>query len=439
VKQKKFYIETLGCQMNKSDSEKMSGILEGLGYEKVATPEGATLLIMNTCSIRAMSENKAFSHLGMWKKLKKKNSYLKIAVCGCIAQQMQKKLITRFPQVNLVFGTHNICELPVLLEQIEHKKHVCSIMKTPYEGVDDFKSDREAGISSWLPIIEGCDYFCTYCVVPYTRGRQRSRKIEDILKEAREIAAEGFKEIVLLGQTVDSYGNDFEDKNINLAYLLRELNKIDDILRIRFVTSHPADITDELIETVRDTEKVCEFFHIPMQSGNTEVLERMRRPYTREEYLALVNKIREAMPDVGLTSDFIAGFPGETEEQFMDTVSILDEVVFDHCNTAAYSPRKQTPAAVWKDQVPYVEKKRRLNILNKKVREMVENSHQKYIGKTLEVLVEGLKEENGEIILTGRARNSKIVHFKGEHDLTGQLVNVSIEEATVWCLKGGAV
>lgn len=439
MEHKTFYIETLGCQMNKSDSETMSGILEALGYEKVASPEDATLLIMNTCSIRAMSENKAYSYLGVWKKLKQKNPAVKIAMCGCVAQQTKEKVFARSPQVDLVFGTQNIHELPALLEKVEAGERVCSVMKTPYEEETSYKPTRQAGISAWLPIIEGCDYFCTYCVVPYVRGRQRSRKPEVIIKEARDIAAEGFKEIILLGQTVDSYGNDFNTEGINLSYLLRELNKIDEILRIRFVTSHPSDITDELIETVRDTEKVCEFFHIPMQSGNTEVLKRMRRPYTREEYLALVRKIRDAMPDVGLTSDFIAGFPGETEEQFEDTLSILDEVVFDHCNTAAYSPRRQTPAAVWKDQVPYEDKKRRLNILNKKVRETVEKSHQKYIGRTLEVLVEEFKEENGEILLSGRARNNKIVHFKGDKDLTGQLANVLINEASIWCLKGVAV
>lgn len=439
MEHKTFYIETLGCQMNKSDSETMSGILEAIGYEKVSLPEDATLLIMNTCSIRAMSENKAYSYLGVWKKLKQKNPAVKIAMCGCVAQQTKEKVFARSPQVDLVFGTQNIYELPALLEKVEAGERVCSVMKTPYEGETSYKPARQAGISAWLPIIEGCDYFCTYCVVPYVRGRQRSRKPEVIIKEAREIAADGFKEIILLGQTVDSYGNDFNTEGINLSYLLRELNKIDDILRIRFVTSHPSDITDELIETVRDTQKVCEFFHIPMQSGNTEVLKRMRRPYTREEYLALVRKIRAAMPDVGLTSDFIAGFPGETEEHFADTLSILDEVVFAHCNTAAYSPRRQTPASVWKDQIPYEEKKRRLNVLNKKVRETVEKSHQKYIGRTLEVLVEDFKEENGEIILTGRARNNKIVHFKGEKDLTGQLANVLINEASIWCLKGIAV
>jgi len=422
--------------MNKADSEKISGILSNLGYEERHAPEESSLLIMNTCGIRAMSENKAYSYLGIWKKFRKKNPDVKIAMCGCVAQQTKEKIFHRAPHVDLIFGTHNICELPFLLERIENGERVCSISKTPVEIEDNTNPNRKKGISAWLPIIEGCDYFCTYCVVPYTRGRQRSRMPDDIIKEAKQIASEGYKEIVLLGQTVDSYGNDIDDPEINLANLLKELNKLEGILRIRFVTSHPADITDELIYTVRDLDKVCEYFHIPMQSGNTEVLKRMRRPYSREEYLELIKKIQKEMPDVGLTSDFIAGFPGETEKQFNDTLSMLDEVIFDHCNTAAYSPRKQTPAAVWKDQVPYDERKRRLNILNKKLRETVKKSQEKYTGKIVEILVEGFKEENEQTILTGRTKSNKIAHFPGSEDLVGTLVNVHIKDTSIWSLIG---
>ncbi len=436
MSEKTFYIETLGCQMNKSDSEKISGILENMGYQETSIPEESSLLIMNTCSIRAMSENKAYSYLGVWKKLKKKNPGLKIAMCGCVAQQTKEKVFAKAPQVDLIFGTQNICELPFLLERLNSEDRVCSISKTPVDVDESCNPNRREGISAWLPVIEGCDYFCTYCVVPYTRGRQRSRMPGDIIKEARQIASEGFREVILLGQTVDSYGNDIDNPDINLANLLKELNNIDEILRIRFVTSHPADITDELIYTVRDLGKVCEYFHIPMQSGSTEVLKRMRRPYTREEYLELTGKIQREMPDVGLTSDFIAGFPGESEEQFGETLSVLDKITFDHCNTAAYSPRKQTPAAVWKDQVPYDERKRRLNILNKKVREVVKKSQEKYLGRTLEVLVEGFKEEDGEIILTGRTRSNKIVHFPGDKDMVGTLADIRVKDTSIWSLIG---
>ncbi len=432
----KVYIETLGCQMNRADSEKIIGILETQGYTKTNSPEEANLLVMNTCSIRAASENKAFSHLGIWKKFKKNNPALKIAVCGCIAQQTKEKIFKRAPQVDLIFGTHNIEEIPELLKQLDNQEKVCSILKTPYNTEEKFYSKRTEGISAWLPIIEGCDYFCTYCVVPYTRGRQRSRLPEDIIEEAQQIISEGFKEITLLGQTVDSYGNDFKDKNINLSSLLRELNKLNGLLRIRFVTSHPADMTDELIKAVKELDKVCEYFHLPMQSGNTEVLANMKRPYTREEYLNLVNKIKAEIPDVAITTDFIAGFPGETEEQFNDTLSIIDEVMFDQCIAAAYSQRKQTPAAVWKEQVSYEDKKRRLNILNTKAKETTLKSNEKYLGRILQVLPDSWKEEKGKIILTGKTRNNKIVHFEGSKDMLATHINVEIYEASIWCLKG---
>ncbi|MFH0702274.1 MAG: tRNA (N6-isopentenyl adenosine(37)-C2)-methylthiotransferase MiaB [bacterium] len=432
---KKAYIETLGCQMNKSDSEKILGILENIGYQETKIPEEADFLIINTCNIRAASEDKAFSYLGVWGKWKKTKPDLKIAVCGCVAQQAKEKIFKRAPYVNLIFGTHNIDELPELLKS---EKKVCSILKTHYKSdKQEFRIKRKSGISAWLPIIEGCDYFCTYCVVPYTRGRQLSKKPEDIIKEAQEIINQGYKEITLLGQTVDSYGKDFKDENINLSYILRELNNIENLVRIRFLTSHPADITDDLIKTVKELDKVCEYFHIPMQSGNTEILKKMKRNYTREDYIALIEKIRSHIPDVGITSDFIAGFSGETQEQFEDTLLIVDEITFDHCNTAAYSQRKQTPAATWQDQIPREIKKQRLNELNEKVKHSVKKSNEKYLGKTLEVLVENFnKDENNKIILNGRARNNKIVHFSGDESLIGSLVSVEIQEAFIWCLKG---
>ncbi len=433
---KKVYIETLGCQMNKSDTERIFGILSDIGYNKADIPENADLLIINTCSIRAAAENKAYSYLGVWGKWKKSKPDLKIAMCGCVAQHTKESIFKRAPYIDLIFGTHNIPQLPELISKLDFQENVYSILQTPYEPNGEFSIIREKGISAWLPIIEGCDYFCTYCIVPYTRGRQRSRKPQDIIQEARNIANEGYKEIVLLGQTVDSYGKDFKDENITLSNLLRELNKIENILRIRFVTSHPADITDELISTVKELDKVCEYFHIPMQSGNTEVLKQMKRRYSREEYLVLVEKIRAQMPNVGITSDFIAGFPRETEKQFEDTLSIIEQIGFDHCNTAAYSPRKRTPAAVWKEQLPQEAKKSRLNLLNEQVKQSTIKSNEKYIGKILEILAENYNEVNGETILNGRSRNNKIVHFLGKKELIGQLINVEIQESSIWCLKG---
>jgi len=422
--------------MNKADSEKILGMLYYKGYEETNCKEEADLLIMNTCSIRAASENKAFSHIGIWKKLKQKNPDVKIAICGCIAQQLKEKIFKRSPQVDLIFGTHNIEELPLLIDRINNDEKVCSIYKTPYQSEEKYDIKREQGLSAWLPIIEGCDYFCTYCIVPYTRGRQRSRLPQDILAEAGEIISKGYKEITLLGQTVDSYGNDFDNPEITLSYLLRELNKLEGLMRIRFVTSHPADITDELIQTVKQLDKVCEYFHLPMQSGNTEVLDRMRRPYTRESFIELAKKIQKEITDVSITSDFIAGFPGETEEQFEETLTVIDELNFDHCNVAAYSPRKQTPAATWQDQLPQEEKKRRLNILLDKVKENSLKSNEKYIGRVLQVLPDNYKEENGQIILSGRTRNNKLAHFIGDKNLIGSHVDVKITEASIWCLKG---
>lgn len=435
---KKVYIETLGCQMNKSDTERILGMLENLGYFQVEEPQEADLLMVNTCNIRQLSADKAYSYLGVWGKWKQSNPDLKIAMCGCVAQQDKEIVRQRAHYVDLVFGTLNIPELPDLIKRIEQGEKIVCIKKDPVSREDECSNIvRAEGLNAWIPIIDGCDYFCTYCVVPYVRGRQRSRNPEDIIEEAKKVAKQGFKEITLLGQTVDSYGRDVEDPAINLANLLKDLNGIEDILRIRFVTSYPTDISDELIQAVKDLEKVCEYFHIPMQSGNTEVLASMRRRYTRQEYLDICNKIRSQVPDVSITSDFIAGFPGETQEQFEETLSIIDEAELDYSNTAAYSPRKQTPAATWRDK--YIDektKKERLNILNDKNKKASKRSNEKYIGRVLDVLVENTKEENGKIMCSGRTRNNKIVHFEGNESMIGTLVDVKMEEALVWCLKG---
>ncbi len=435
---KNVYIETMGCQMNKSDSERIFGILSQLGYDRCEEPRDADLLIVNTCNIRQLSADKAYSKLGVWKTWKKKRPDLKIAICGCVAQQDKQKVLSRAPYVDLVFGTHNIYELPALINKINNDERVCSIMKEDFKANPlDFPVIREEGLNAWLPIIEGCDYFCTYCVVPYVRGRQRSRMPEEIIKEAKDIISKGYKEITLLGQTVDSYGRDIDDEKVNLSNLLREMNELDGLLRIRFVTSYPTDISDELIQTVKELDKVCEYFHIPMQSGSDEVLKNMKRRYTRKDYLDICAKIRSEIPDVTITSDFIVGFPGETQEQFEETLSIIDEAELDYSNTAAYSPRKQTPAATWKDRyVSNAVKKERLNILNQKVKDSSRASNEKYIGKVMEILVESSKEEDNEIIISGHSRNNKVVHAPGNAEMVGTLVNVKIREASTWCLKG---
>jgi len=452
---KKVYIETLGCQMNKSDTEKMLGVLDYLGYEEVCelkTKDSADLLIINTCSIRQLSEDKAFSRIGLWGKWKKSRPDLKVAFCGCVAQQTGEAVFKRMPFVDLVMGTHNINEFPDLIKRVEAGEKVCAIGEVPIEE-KDFGMKRANGTNAWITITEGCDNFCTYCVVPYTRGRERSRKPEVIIKEAKDALAKGFKEITLLGQNVDSYGKGLNEtekcrcgecsdeaiqKNkINLAYLLRELNSIEGEFRIRFTTSYPTDITDELISTVVGCEKVCECFHIPMQSGSSEILKKMNRRYDRETYSKIVKKIREKVPDVTITSDFIAGFPGESEKEFQETLDVMKELEFDYCNTAAYSPREQTVAAKWEDLFLSEEvKSDRLERLNEQNRQNCLASNQKYIGREMEVLVDTFESHNGKNVLTGRTRNNKIVHIPHEENLVGKFANVKITGAKTWYLKG---
>ena len=438
---KKLYIETLGCQMNKSDSERIAGILSHFGYVETDVEKDADLLIVNTCSIRQLSADKAYSLLGVWGKWKKIKPELKIAICGCVAQQDKEKIRQRAPYVDLVFGTHNIYELPELIKRLENDEKICAITNTPVVcDQNDFKIIRKKSVNAWIPIIEGCNNFCTYCVVPFTRGRERSRRPEEIIAEAKNIIKEGFKEITLLGQNVDSYGKDFEDENITLANLLRELNKIDGEFRIRFVTSYPSDITDDLIDAVEECDKVCKYFHIPMQSGNSHILQEMNRHYTKAQYYEIVSKIRNRFPDVAITSDFIAGFPGETEEEFQDTLNAIDELELDYSNTAAYSPRVFTKAGKMVDKFLSEEVKyERLNRLNEKNREVCLKSNEKFVGKILNVLVESKTEKDGKTMLNGRADNNKIVHFEDEIKDIGDFVNVKINRAQTWCLYGEPV
>lgn len=435
----KVYIETLGCQMNKSDSEMILGILGSIGYKNTINPKEADLLIINTCTIRSAAEDKAFSYLGVWGKMKKSKPEIVIAVCGCVAQQKKETLLKRAPYIDIIFGTQNINQLPELLKTFKTKGgSVCSIHSKPFEtATNNYKPIRESKICAWLNIIEGCDYFCTYCVVPYVRGRQRSKDFNTVINETKELVNQGYKEITLLGQTVDSYGKDFGDPDISLSSLLRALNSISGLKRIRFVTSHPVDITDELIETVAELDNVCEYFHIPMQSGNTEILEKMKRGYTAQEYYQLINKIKAKIKNVSITSDFIVGFPGETEDQFQDTVKAVEELLFDQCNTAMYSPRKQTPAATWKEkQIPKEVKKQRINILNYQVKQSAFKSNEKFINTTQEVLVESSSYNDGKLILSGRTKNNKITHFESDLPLIGKFVKVKIVDTTPWSMRG---
>lgn len=437
---KKVYIETMGCQMNKSDTERMLGMLSCQNYTETKDPKDADLLMINTCSIRQLSEDKAFSMLGTWGKWKNEGKDIKIGICGCVAQQKAEKVFRRAPYVDFVLGTHKIYSLPDIIKKVNSGERVCECTETHLTEDDkafEFPINRVKSVNAWISITEGCNNFCTYCIVPYTRGRERSRQPEIILKEVKDALAQGFKEITLLGQNVDSYGKDFKDKNYRLAQLLRDINGFDGNFRIRFVTSYPTDITDELIDTVVELDKVCEYFHIPMQSGSNEVLKAMNRRYDRETYAKIVKKVRDKVKDVTITSDFIAGFPGETEEQFEETLSAIDEFELDYSNTAAYSPREKTVAAKWVDK--YIDedvKTERLARLNDKVKENCLKSNLKFIGREMEVLVESFQNHKGQNVVTGRTRNNKIVHIPCDKDLTGEFINVKIIGAKTWYLKG---
>lgn len=430
---KKVFIDTLGCQMNKSDTERILGMLSHFGYIETKDEKEADLFIVNTCAIRQLSADKAYSRLGNWGKIKKelkdKKPDIKIAICGCVAQLEGEKLLKKFPYLDLVFGTRNIYELPNLLKKIENDRIIALDDLPIFE--NDYEIKREKSTNAWLPIMEGCDNFCSYCVVPYTRGRERSRSIESVVKEARTILAQGFKEITLLGQNVDSYGKNLNDGS-NFAKLLKELDKLDGDFRIRFTSSYPTDITDEVIETVKNSTHIAECFHIPMQSGSDRILKMMNRRYDVETYRKIVQKIRSEIKDVTITSDFIAGFPSETDEEFQDTIKIIDELELDYSNTAAYSPRPITVAGKMTEQFIDDEvKKERLQILNEKVKEASLKSNQKYVKRTLEVLIDGIKDG----VFQGRTRNNKVVHILDDKEYhIGDFIDVKIERASTWCL-----
>jgi tRNA-2-methylthio-N6-dimethylallyladenosine synthase len=456
---RKVFLETLGCQMNVNDSEMMLGLLQQEGFESVSNQQDADLLIVNTCQIRASAEDKAFSHLGVWGKMKARKPGLKIAMAGCVSQQGKDTIFKRAPYIDIVFGTQNIHELPQLVRRaFEGEEHVLAVDKQKARSTYDYVSDvapvRESDISAWITIIEGCDYFCTYCVVPYTRGRQISRPPTSILQEVLKLAEHGFKEITLLGQTVDSYGKDWKDNTrpegtpsgYGLADLLRELNDITGLERIRFMTSHPLDLNDHLIEAIATLPKVMEYVHIPMQAGDTEVLRRMRRGYTAEQYYALVDKIYAHVPGVAVTGDYIVGFPGETDDQFAQTVASVKRSGIHNANTAAYSARNQTPAALWEtrgEEVPEVVKQERLQILNAAIRDQSLAMNQPYAQQIVEVLVEGPSKRNPDRLM-GRTRSNKVVNFtpssgalaRGMESIIGQLIHVRIDEALPFSFIG---
>ncbi|MFY4773971.1 tRNA (N6-isopentenyl adenosine(37)-C2)-methylthiotransferase MiaB [Metabacillus sp. RGM 3146] len=434
---KKFLIRTYGCQMNEHDTEVMAGIFLALGYEPTDTVEDANVILLNTCAIRENAENKVFGEIGHLKPLKMEKPDLLIGVCGCMSQEesVVNKIMQKHAHIDMIFGTHNIHRLPnILNEAYMSKEMVVEVWSKEGDVIENLPRARKGSIKGWVNIMYGCDKFCTYCIVPYTRGKERSRRPEEIIQEVRQLAAHGYKEITLLGQNVNAYGKDFEDMKYGLGDLMDELRKID-IPRIRFTTSHPRDFDDRLIEVLAKGGNLLDHIHLPVQSGSSEVLKMMARKYDRERYLELVRKIKEAMPNASLTTDIIVGFPNETEEQFEETLTLYREVGFDSAYTFIYSPREGTPAAKMQDNVPEEVKKERLQRLNSLVNEFSAKKMKEYEGQVVEVLVEGESKRNPEI-LAGYTEKSKLVNFKAPKSAIGKIVKVKILKAKTWSLDG---
>lgn len=437
---KLFCISTYGCQMNEEDSEKLSGMLKSQGYERTENKEEASIIIFNTCCVRENAENKVFGNLGQLKQLKRKNPNLVIAICGCMMQQvgMADKVLKTFPYVDIIFGTHNAHKFPEYLHRVlQEGVQVKEILNKEEGIVEGLPIDRKSDVKAFVTTMYGCNNFCTYCIVPYVRGRERSRKSEDIIKEIEELVAKGYKEITLLGQNVNSYGKGLEE-DIDFAGLLRKVNEVEGLERVRFMTSHPKDLSYDVIKAIKECDKLCEQVHLPVQSGSSRILKEMNRHYDREYYLDLVKKIKAEIPDVTLTTDIIIGFPGETEEDFLDTLSLCEEVGYDSAFTFIYSRRNHTPADKMENQIPDDIKHERFNRLVEAINKKVVLKNKEYEGKVVEVLVEG-PSKNDETKMTGRTRNGKLVNFAGDESLVGKLVDVKIVRAQPFSLIGEIV
>jgi tRNA-2-methylthio-N6-dimethylallyladenosine synthase len=435
---KLFYLRTYGCQMNVHDSEEIRAILFSLGFKETEDIKIADLIILNTCAIRENAHDKVFGFLGKCKHFKKKNKDLILALCGCMAQEevVVDEILEKHLYIDLVFGTHNIGELPNLLEQFNHQQMINVYSKEGDVIEIDNHYARDSKVTAWVNIMYGCDKFCTYCIVPYTRGKERSRKAKDIIKEVKELVANGYKEITLLGQNVNAYGKDL-DNECSFSELLSKVSDTG-IERIRFVTSHPWDFTDEMIEIISSKNNIMPYIHLPIQSGSNRILKLMNRKYTREEYIDLVTKIRAQIPGVTITTDIIVAFPGETEEDFSDTLDIVKKLQFDGAFTFIFSPRVGTPAAKLKDELDEEEKRDRLKRLNLLVNKHSLESNEKFLGTKQKVLVTGLSEKNKDI-LSGYTENMKLVNVSGKTELISQIIDVEIKTAKSFSLDGNAL
>ena len=422
-------VHTFGCQMNARDSEKLLGILTDIGYVETED-EHADFVIYNTCTVRENANNKVYGRLGYLSNFKKKNPHMMIALCGCMMQEptVVEKIRKSYRFVDLVFGTHNIYKFAELLcNRMESDSMIIDIWKDTDKIVEDLPIRRKFSFKSGVNIMFGCNNFCSYCIVPYVRGRERSRKPEDIVAEVKKLASEGVVEVMLLGQNVNSYGKNLENP-ISFAKLLTMVEEVEGIERIRFMTSHPKDLSDELIEVMAHSKKICKHLHLPVQSGSSRILKLMNRKYTKEHYLELVDKIRTAVPDIAITTDIIVGFPGETEEDFQETLDVVRKAKYDSAFTFIYSKRSGTPAAKMPDQVPDDVVHERFDRLLKVVNEAAKEQNGKLTGNTELVLVEEIDEKD-DTMVTGRLSNNSVVHFKGDASLIGKIVPVVLEES----------
>ncbi len=432
---KTYHIKTYGCQMNEHDSENIKAMLEELGFTYNDNYEDSDLVLLNTCSIRENAHNKAFGMLGRLKHLKEKNPNLIVGLCGCMAQEegVVNEILTKYKWVNFVFGTHNLHRLPYLInENLKTNKSEIEVYSKEGNIIEGMPVKRESKYKAFVNIIYGCDKFCTYCIVPFTRGKQRSRLMEDIITEVKGLVDNGYQEVTLLGQNVNAYG-----KDLGLGYgmeeLLEEVSKTN-IPRVRFVTSHPWDFTDKMIDVIASNKNIMPAIHLPVQSGSSRILKLMGRRYTKEEYLELFNKIKNKVPNVSISTDIIVGFPGETLEDFIETLELADTCKFDNAFTFIYSPRENTAAARLKDDVTLEEKEDRLHRLNEVVNKYFLENNKKLVGKVVPVLVEGISDKKNE--LYGYTDTNKLINFKGEDALIGKIVDVVVTEAKTWSLDG---
>ena len=442
----KYTILTMGCQLNENDSEKLCGMLEKMGYTKTEKQNDADLALFNTCCVRENAEDKLFGKLGELKRLKEQKGII-IAIGGCMMQEkhITDKIKESYPFVDILFGTHTLHKFPEdLYKVIEEKRKLEDILDIDGKIYEGLPIKRDSKIKASVTIMNGCNNFCSYCIVPYVRGRERSRQPRDIIEEVKKIAKEGYKEITLLGQNVNSYLRVEREKNIpfeeyqgvnSFATLLRAINKIDGIERIRFISPHPKDFTDDVIEAIADCEKVCKLVHLPLQSGNTKVLKEMNRKYTKEQYLNLVEKMKNKIPNLTLSTDIIVGFPGETDEEFEDTLEVVEKVKFEQVYMFIYSRRVGTPGDKMQNQIPEDIKHKRFDKLKALVESQIEENNKKYIGTTQKILVEG-ESKNNSNMLSGRTESNKVVIFEGSKELIDKIINIKIISQHMWYLKG---